>query len=482
MKQYLQNILAATFFVAALTLSSAQAQELPGFDEKKFGELIEKEAGEKGRLELTPQKVRDLLKKAGAEASAVDAFSDAEIIQVMRFLMRGMRSGGVPLTREDSEALNKQFMALLDGHQPAIKEARKSIAGLYNGSELLCFGTVVDGRGFLLTKASEIDAAGDKLHCKVGDNKHVARRVQTWKNHDLALLHVEAKNLPAVQWHAGELPAVGAFLTTPGIEDGKPIAIGMLGVLPRSLSNKDRGFLGIGVGEADNGVKVERVFPNLPAGKAGIETNDVVVKLNGKAPGTVAEFIDKVSRLKPGDKIKLEIKRGEEAKHFEVELAERPKENRMESPRFRRMNQMGGSLSEFRDGFPNVFQHDMPLEANQMGGPIVDLQGNVLGINIARAGRIKTFGIPGKQILDLMTPLDLTQLAGSKPEVAATDKPEAKPNPAASADNNPEKKDPAVLKADLDAALKAIERAQKALKEAEEAARKASRALQEANK
>ena len=48
-------------------------------------------------------------------------------------------------------------------------------------------------------------------------------------------------------------------------------------------------------------------------------------------------------------------------------------------------NTMGGPLSERRAGFPAALQHDTVLQPNQCGGPVVDLDGKTVGINIARA-------------------------------------------------------------------------------------------------
>ena len=58
------------------------------------------------------------------------------------------------------------------------------------------------------------------------------------------------------------------------------------------------------------------------------------------------------------------------------------------------MNQMGTSISARRDGFPAVIQHDSPLTANTCGGPLVSLEGKVIGINIARSGRVESFALP----------------------------------------------------------------------------------------
>jgi serine protease Do len=51
-------------------------------------------------------------------------------------------------------------------------------------------------------------------------------------------------------------------------------------------------------------------------------------------------------------------------------------------------------LSERRVLFPSALEHDTVLLPNQCGGPLVDLEGNVIGINIARANRVASYAIP----------------------------------------------------------------------------------------
>ena len=68
------------------------------------------------------------------------------------------------------------------------------------------------------------------------------------------------------------------------------------------------------------------------------------------------------------------------------------------SPRGDFQNQMGTRLSGRAVDFPAVIQHDSILNADQMGGPVVDLHGRVLGMNIARAGRVETYALPAQVI------------------------------------------------------------------------------------
>jgi len=56
-------------------------------------------------------------------------------------------------------------------------------------------------------------------------------------------------------------------------------------------------------------------------------------------------------------------------------------------------------------GFPAVIIHDAIVGRRQCGGPIVDLEGNVIGINIARFHRCSTFAIPHQRIRQLVQKL-----------------------------------------------------------------------------
>ncbi|MDA7888921.1 S1C family serine protease, partial [Akkermansiaceae bacterium] len=63
-----------------------------------------------------------------------------------------------------------------------------------------------------------------------------------------------------------------------------------------------------------------------------------------------------------------------------------------------RMKQSLGALSEKTSGFPDAIQHDIPLPPQLCGGPLLDLTGQCIGINVSRAGRTKTYAIPADEI------------------------------------------------------------------------------------
>jgi hypothetical protein len=72
---------------------------------------------------------------------------------------------------------------------------------------------------------------------------------------------------------------------------------------------------------------------------------------------------------------------------------------------------MGGRLSKRRLDFPMALQHDTPLSPNECGGPIIDLTGDIVGINIARSGRVDSLALPTSTVLSVMQMLRSGELA-----------------------------------------------------------------------
>ena len=59
-----------------------------------------------------------------------------------------------------------------------------------------------------------------------------------------------------------------------------------------------------------------------------------------------------------------------------------------------RMNQMGSMTSQRAEDFELVIQHDTVLQNWQCGGPLMNLDGKAVGLNIARAGRVASYALP----------------------------------------------------------------------------------------
>jgi Do/DeqQ family serine protease len=106
------------------------------------------------------------------------------------------------------------------------------------------------------------------------------------------------------------------------IDDGTP-KYGWLGVTISDLNpllSKELGF--------DNyqGVFILQVFKDSPADKGGLRAGDLILKVNGKAPGDSAALTYRIGDYDPGTKLTFEIYRFGRKKTAQVTIAERTKE------------------------------------------------------------------------------------------------------------------------------------------------------------
>ena len=117
------------------------------------------------------------------------------------------------------------------------------------------------------------------------------------------------------------------------------------------------------------------------------------------------ELSDEIKKFAPLDVVKLKILRGDEGIAFNVTL------NYMSNvfDMLDRNQKMSGLTSKRKAGFSDVIQHEIPLKPMAMGGPLLDLEGMALGVNIARSDRVTTFALPSELVLETITRLKANQ-------------------------------------------------------------------------
>jgi len=318
------------------------------------------------------------------------------------------------------EELARNSAKVLTAFRDATGKLRQSTVKVLCDGKDAVLGTVVGADGWVLTKFSDLKG---KTTCKLPDGRDLeARLVGVQETFDLALLKVEAKGLTPIEWQEkSKVPPVGNWVVSP-VLGADLIAAGVVSVGVRNGNPKEArpardssksGYLGIALGTTADGIKIEQVMPDSAAAKAGLKANDAVLSLGGKAFKDVQELIDAVGSNKPGDVITLKIKRGSEEKEIKATLGKRPPD------RGEIQNTMGGSLSLRRAGFPSFLQHDTALKPQDCGGPAVDLDGKVIGINIARAGRTESYAIPADAAQSLLLDLMSGKLAPKETTAAA---------------------------------------------------------------
>jgi RNA polymerase sigma factor (sigma-70 family) len=92
-----------------------------------------------------------------------------------------------------------------------------------------------------------------------------------------------------------------------------------------SANEKPRGFFGFKFrSDSDNGAVVDETVPDSPAAKAGIKTEDILIKVGKEEIKSAQELIEKLSNLKEGDKITFRVKRGDKEMDVTITAAKRP--------------------------------------------------------------------------------------------------------------------------------------------------------------
>jgi len=260
----------------------------------------------------------------------------------------------------------------------------------------ICLGTAVDADGYILTKAHDLQ--GD-ITCILHDGQKLdARLVGVHEGHDLAMLKVPARLLNVVAFADSNKLAAGSWVASAGL--GKdPAAIGVIGVPTRKVREA---YLGVQIDSVLQGVQVQQIMKDGAAHTAGVQPKDIVLALNGTKVNDIDHFQDLLSERSPGDRITMVVRRGDKDITLKATLQSR---EHLGGFRAEFQNRMGSELSGRRSGYAVILQHDSVLKPSDCGGPLVDLKGRVVGINISRAGRVETWAIPSEVVQPLLVEL-----------------------------------------------------------------------------
>ena len=369
----------------------AEQDEAEKPEERGAGMDLEKllrESLRRGNLDLDEEALRNLGGMAELER-ALREMADSIGPEALRDMLQ----------MEIQSGPDDFFASAMESLQPVTSKAARSVVSVEVEGKPAALGTVVSDEGHILTK--NVETLEGNVSRKGQDGKISLKLIKRFPKRDLALYQGSPDGLEPVKWVGKKKSPVGTLLTAPD-PDGAPLGIGLVSVLPRALG--EIGFLGIQAGEGEDGVAIVRIVNGSPAEDAGLEADDIITHVDGLALKDPFAFGSKIRTYRAGDKVEFTYQRGGEVDKVKVKLASRPQEQ--SSDRFRRMNEMSGPLSERLSGFPLALQHDMPISPAVCGGPLLDLQGRCLGVNVSRAGRVKTLAIPASDIRKLLASVD----------------------------------------------------------------------------
>lgn len=281
-----------------------------------------------------------------------------------------------------------------------VSKVAQSVVRIKADYQFAALGTVVSEDGLILTKGSEL--RGELTAMLPDGTAYDLEYVAYHRPTDLALLKIKGDRLglKPVKFAEKSAVEVGHWVAAPN-HRGEAVSVGVVSSGSRKLYlaeamivNENKGFLGIGLDDPNDGegVLVTRLLPKSAAADAGLAENDVICEVSGRPISDRTKLVEMLDLYRPGDTVTLRVRRGGDELSFRVKLGKQT-ENGFD--RTKMQNSMGNTLSGRRTGFPAVIQHDTFLRPSDCGGPLINLDGKVLGLNIARAGRVESWALPG---------------------------------------------------------------------------------------
>ena len=269
---------------------------------------------------------------------------------------------------------------------------QKSSALIYDGRTEAIYGVVISADGDILTKASELKGI-KKLSVTVDDKKYPEARILTidprW---DVAHLKIDATGLTPVNYAPTSAVAQGTWVVANGASTRthRRVLAGIVSAKIREIPTAGGGALGVILKQDAKELEIAEVQDKSGAKEAGLQKGDVILAVDGKKVGKLEDVAAALKDLKAGGTTKLTYRRQEEEKTVDVRLMARDEI----TGQMNNNDAMSGKFSERRSGFPRILQHDILGAKSIVGGPLLDLDGRCIGMNIARANRAESFAIP----------------------------------------------------------------------------------------
>lgn len=290
--------------------------------------------------------------------------------------------------RASSRRDNGDMMRLV---APLAQSAGQSVVQVVSDGTPVALGVIVSDDGYILTKRSEL--SGDPIRVRLPDARLLPARVAAVRRgSDLALLRLEGVGevLQPIELADEDPTAIGSFLISIG-RGGTPIGLGVVSAQARAVEHNGR--LGIVMDDEPGYPTVRGVWPESGAAAAGIQLGDRIIAVDGRNEVSRTTVIEMLRGMFPGETVRLTINREgttmdlvAKIQDFGV-MQETANDMKVNGPRSSRLS-----------GFEQAVQHDTVLDPDQCGGPVLDTAGRVVGLNIARAGRVVSYALPASLV------------------------------------------------------------------------------------
>ena len=313
-------------------------------------------------------------------------------------------SAGLTLAAAGQQSLDSAYRTTGTAVVAAFEAQRQilqtSSAVMLDGRKEIGYGVVISADGHILSKASEVIDA-KSLAVTVDQTQYREVKVlavdPSW---DVALLKIEAGGLvPVVYAPTSEVPQ-GSWVVANGAttRTARRLLAGIVSAKTREIPASGGAALGVVLNGKSKLLEVDAVNEKSGAKEAGLQKGDVILAIEGKKLKKIEDIAEILKDRKAGSTVKMTYRRKGEEITVDVRLAAR---GEMFTDQMNRNDQMSGEYSPRRSGFPRVMQHDILGSKSVVGGPLLDLDGRCIGMNIARANRAESFAIPVEDLKEL---------------------------------------------------------------------------------
>ncbi len=298
--------------------------------------------------------------------------------------------------------------------EPQRAVLQTSSAVILGGRKEMSYGIVISADGHILTKASELEGL-DKISVTVDrTNYKDVRILATDPQWDVALIKIDATDLlPVVYAATSEVPH-GTWVVANGATSRttRRALAGIVSAKVREIPAAGGAALGVVLNVKGKLLEIEEIADGSGAQQAGLEKGDVILTIEGTEIKKIEDIAEVLKDRKAGSTVKVTYRRGKREFTAEVRLTSK---GELFNDTMNRNDMMSGDYSKRRSGFPRVMQHDILGSSRVTGGPLLDLEGRCIGMNIARANRAESFAIPVEDLKALAERL-MKQVAGPPPE------------------------------------------------------------------
>lgn len=301
--------------------------------------------------------------------------------------------------------------AVVAAFEPQRAVLQKSSAVMLEGRKEVGYGVVVSADGHILVKASEFANWQNPTATIDRTNYPQVKLLASDPEWDVSLVKVEAAGLVPVAYAPTSDVPQGTWVVANGASSRttRRALAGIVSAKIREIPASGGAALGVVLDTQSKELEIDEVNEKSGAKEAGLQKGDVIVEVAGKPVTKVQDIAAALKDRKAGTMVEVKFRRGAEEITKEVRLAAR---SEMFTQQMNRNDAMSGDFSRRRSGFPRILQHDILGSSKVVGGPLLDLDGRCLGMNIARANRSESFAIPVEDLKELAGRL-VKQAAGN---------------------------------------------------------------------